>query len=264
MNLSDVLKSFIVPIISVSTAVMVAVLNHQVSSNDLELRKRDQQLQESLAEIDLLVKQNEEVRAERESNQDFNLKIYEIVTESLQENNTQKQEAAKAFVVVMVDEPLRTSLLNVLRQGASKAVKNDISNILKAETSFKTNTATTIEKQREVSSTYRWGTTDFDIFWCAESSAIAKKQAEDIGEQLMAEGAEGRVRIRELPESINARSGYQIQGYSIKRNHGEEALAKALKTLAEKKFDSKINFNIGVSTQKTPWYLSIFVCPAAT
>jgi hypothetical protein len=68
-----------------------------------------------LSAINAQVTLNKEERDERESNQDFNLKIYKIVTQLLEEQNAKKQEVAQAFVVVMVDEPLITSLLNVLK-----------------------------------------------------------------------------------------------------------------------------------------------------
>jgi hypothetical protein len=68
-----------------------------------------------LSAINAQVTLNKEERNERESNQDFNLKIYKIVTQLLEEQNAKKQEVAQAFVVVMVDEPLITSLLNVLK-----------------------------------------------------------------------------------------------------------------------------------------------------
>jgi hypothetical protein len=39
MKLADLIKNIAIPLISVVTAVMVGILNHQVSKNDLELRK---------------------------------------------------------------------------------------------------------------------------------------------------------------------------------------------------------------------------------
>jgi len=278
MKIDELVKNTIIPLISVATAFMVGYLNLSVSKSDEEFKKRDQELQqqlklsdqklqERLSEIDLMVKKNKEEREERESNQDFNLKIYEIVTQSLEEKNAQKQEAAKAFVVVMVDEPLRSSLLNVIKQGGAPEVKKDIGKILEAEEKFQTSAAIVPDKKRDEVSTYQWGNWDFDIFWCTESGPNAKKQAELIGEQLVAENAKGRIRIRELPESINAKSGYQINGYGIRRNANKEETktADALKKLAEKslaEIDIKTSFNVSVSRQDTPWYISSFVCPS--
>jgi hypothetical protein len=157
-------------------------------------------------------------------------------------------------------------LLNVLKQGGAPAVKRNISKILEAEEKFQTIVATVPEKKRVEASTYNWGKWDFDIFWCSTSGAKAKAQAETIGEQLAAEGAEGRIRIRELPDSINAKSGYQIDGYAIRRNSNEKEAATALKSLAENALEesgSNTTFTQSLTRQSTPWYISAFLCPSS-
>ncbi len=264
MTPSDFVKNLFVPLISVGTAVMVGILNFQVSQNDLELRQRDQELEQKLSEIDLVIKKSREEREERESNQDFNLKIYEIVTESLEENSAQKQDAARAFVVVMVDEPLRSSLLNVLKQGGSPMMKREINKILQAEQKFQNVNAWIPKVERKVTSSHSWGNWDFDIFWCTSSGEEAKIQAQMIAEQLKAEDAKGRIRVRELPDSINAKSSYQVNGYNIRRNTNEIETANALKQLGETALsnnDISTEFTISTSRQNTPWYISAFVCP---
>ena len=263
MSTSDFIKNILVPLISVGTAVMVGVLNFKVSENDLELRKRDQVLEQRLSDINLVIQKSREQREERESNQDFNLRIYDIVTQSLEEGNSQKQQAARAFVVVMVDEPLRSSLLNVLKQGGSQNTKNEISKILLAEQKFQNVTYWAPKKEREAESSYNWGNWDFDIFWCASSGERAKLHAQAIAKQLKAEDAEGRIRVRELPNSINAKSSYQIDGYEIRRNTKDTKIATALKRLSEStlKQTLDINFSITTNKQKIPKYISAFVCP---
>ena len=82
----------------------------------------------------------------------------------------------------------------------------------------------------------------------------------------MAEGAKGRIRIRELPDSINAKSGYQIDGYAIRRNSNEKEAAVALKLLAEQALEKSGNrsiFNLSLTRQSTPWYISAFLCPGS-
>ena len=157
-------------------------------------------------------------------------------------------------------------MLNVLKQGGAPAVKRNISKILEAEEKFQTNVATVPQQKRVEASTYHWGKWDFDIFWCSTSGAKAKAQAETIGEQLAAEGAEGRIRIRELPDSINAKSGYQIDGYAIRRNSNEKEAATALQSLAEnalEKSGSNTTFTQSLTRQSTPWYISAFLCPSS-
>ena len=174
MKAGEFIKNIAIPAVTAATAVMVVVLNFEVSSNDQELRDRDQLLKERIAQLDLLVTESREERAERESSQDFNLKIYEILTKSLEERSPQKQEAAKAFIVVMVDEPLRSSLLNVLKQGGDSRIKEEIGEILKEEEKFKSKVAVIPEKRKEAAASYDWGEWDFDIFWCTASAELLR------------------------------------------------------------------------------------------
>ena len=166
----------------------------------------------------------------------------------------------------MVEEPLRSSLLNVLRQGGAPEVKASIGRILEQEEKFQNKVSTAPDRIREDTPSHKWGEWDLDIFWCSLSGDIAKQQAEIIGEQLLAEGAKGRIRIRELPDSINAKSGYQVKGYAIRRSNNERETANALKLLAEKSLKNKgvqAEFSLGLTRQSTPWYISAFVCPSS-
>jgi hypothetical protein len=239
-------KDILVPLITAITAVMVLFLNNSVNKANLA--------------IDGRLKELASQREERESIQDFNLKIYEIVIGSLETGDLQQQEAAKAFVVVMVDEPLRASLLSVLEQGGEPQIQQDVGQILEEEGKFKAENVELVppnQKQR-----FNWEDWDYDIFWCTSSGSSAEFQANQIKDALLSEGAEGRIRVRELPDSINARSGYQIRGYAIRKNSGEDNQAAALKGLAESTLElSDGTFTIGLSTQPTPWYISAFICP---
>lgn len=260
MNAGKFIRNIVVPIFTVATGLLVVVLNYAVSTNEQESKER-------FGELDRLIKSSSEERAQRESSQAFNLKIYEIVTRSLEEQSAQKQEAAKAFIVVMVDEPLRSSLLNVLRHGGDSKVGKEIGKILKEEARFKNPFAFIPRGLKPVTSpsaSHDWGKWDLDIFWCTTSGAKAQNMATMIGEQLIAEGAKGRVRVRELPDSINSRQGYQIEGFVIRRNSNEKTVAEALKSLSEKtlsKTGEKLTFTIGLTRQATPWYISTFICP---
>lgn len=162
----------------------------------------------------------------------------------------------------MVEEPLRTSLLNVLKQGGDESVKANVSKILQSEKSFKSVTGAVVTKTRDAEPTYAWRDWDFDLFYCATSKVRSKQQAERVGEQLKAEGAQGRIRIRELPESLNAKASYRMAGYHIRYNEGNELpTAKALKQLADKTLGEQTDFQLSVSTQNTSWYTSAFICP---
>jgi hypothetical protein len=243
---AKIIKDFLVPLLTAITAISVVFLNHSVSKTNITIEEK--------------FKEIENQREERESLQGFNLKIYEIVANSIKTGDLQQQEAAKAFVVVMVNEPLRSSFLNVLKQGGTPEIKEDVGQIIEQENKFNSENidASSIEQTQR----FNWEDWDYDIFWCTSSGSLAESQANQIQNALLSEGAKGSVRVRELPESINARSGYQIRGYAIRKNEGEEEQAQALKSLSEKTLANvDAIFTVGVSTQVTSWYISAFVCP---
>ncbi|MDM8524212.1 hypothetical protein QUF80_12650 [Desulfococcaceae bacterium HSG8] len=161
----------------------------------------------------------------------------------------------------MVEEPLRTSLLSVLEQGAESSVKKEVSDILTAEARFIEGVSDTPIKKEDIHPSYSWRNWDFDIFWCSNSGQIAKEHATLIAERLLAEEAKGRIRVRELPASKNAQQGYRASGYEIRRNTDEVEVAEALGRLGNSVLENKVKFIYKTTTQKTQWYVSIFVCP---
>jgi hypothetical protein len=91
MNLSDFMRDIAVPTVTAITGVMIFVLNAKIATVDEEIKLRDQDLKEKISQIDLLIAKSKEDREERESSQDFNLRIYDIVTESLEKKDPEKQ-----------------------------------------------------------------------------------------------------------------------------------------------------------------------------
>lgn len=254
--MSEFVKNILVPILTVVTTCLAGYLNFSINSVD-------QNLKLSMAELDSQMKNSEEARNERESQQEFNLKIYQMVTESLKAKDKQLQDVATAFVVVLVeDETLRSPLLRVLKQGGQPAIQERVSKILVEETKFQDEDQTRQVPSSEQARGFNWEDWDYDIFWCASSGDRALGQAARMKTQMEKEGSKGRIRVRELPESINAKKGYQINGYVIRHNRNELDQATALKHLGEKVLKSlDVTFDISPSRQQTPWYLSAFVCP---
>jgi hypothetical protein len=190
------------------------------------------------------------------------------VTASLKSNDEKQQQAATALVVVMAAEPLRTQLLQVF--GASKTtvpeVRQAVEKVLKDEQQFKIESAVVVEAAAKPAPPppgarpVPWHDWDVDVFWCERSGPPARGRAEAIVAELHKQGAKGRIRARLLPDSINAKPGYRVAGFSIRRDANEAAQGNALKALAEQVVPSS-QFEIVASNQATQWYLSAFVCP---
>mgnify|MGYP000695879556 CR=1 FL=1 len=255
--IGNVIQKVVVPLVTVATATMVAWLNASISKVDSELKAQ-------IALVDIAVKEaqaeREKLRAERE----FNFKIYDLVQQSLEEGNQQKQEVAKQFVLVMVDGELRQRLLGVLQEGGTPKIKRDTSRVLAQEREFAIEQNTVLKTVRVQAPSFNWEDWDYDIFWCSSSGRIANTQASLIKQQMEKEGAKGRIRVRELYDSVNARSGYQISGYVIRRSENEVRQAGALKKLSEKTLVDngyRAVFEQQMTSQTTQWYLSAFICP---
>jgi hypothetical protein len=214
----------------------------------------------SFRERDATRKDSEEVRVNRESLEKKQLQIYEAVVSSLESGNTKRQAVSKALVTSMLEDPLRTELLSVLATSDSPEIRRDAQVTLTQESKFKAEQGETLQVARKEAGS--WENWDFDIFWCERSGEPAKQQAERIKKQLESDGAKGRLRVRLLPDSINARPGYQHSGYVIRFNAGEETVATRLKNLGDNIIGPKSSFILSNSSQATPWYLSAFACPS--
>jgi hypothetical protein len=253
------LKKEGVALLSALTAAMVGwmtfygnnadrALKTQVEKSDLELKAQVQDLERKVSE-------SAEARAERESLQRFQMDIYKLVLDSLKSRDAREQEAAQAFIVVMVDEPLRTNFMRVLSEGAQPAVREKVQQVIAQEETFKR-----VAVEPPVDRPSRFEDWDFDLFWCEASARSGEEQASSVKAALEAKGAKGRIRVRMLPTSLNLKAGYRVSGYQVRRNDGEEPVARDLAKLAEQTLPGT-TFEERRSGQATAWYLSAFFCP---
>lgn len=251
------LQNVFIPLVTVITATMVAFLNNSIS-------RVDQGLKEQIAAVDIAIKEARDEREKINAEREFNFKIYDLVQQSLEENNERKQEVAKQFVLVMVDGELRERLLGVLEEGGTPNIKQQTAHILAQEKEFYSQQEQVLRTNRLEKPSFNWADWDYDIFWCTNSGPAAKQQATFIREQLEQEGANGRIRVRELYPSVNAQTGYKISGYAIRRSEDEIVQANALKQLAERVLSEQgfpASFKQQPTSQGTRWYISAFVCP---
>ena len=221
------------------------------------------------------IKESEEKRADRESIEKKQLLVYDAVVKSLESGDVKRQSVSKALVTAMLEDPLRTELLTVLTTSTSPEIQKEAQATIVQERTFKAEEGSIgLQFQNESKAEEgsvptqtqgkpsEWGDWDFDIFWCERSGEAAKDKAEKIARQLEVKGAKGRLRVRLLPDSINARPGYQHTGYVIRYNTKEVDQANNLKKLGDQIVVHGA-FLPSLSHQPTPWYLSAFVCPVS-
>jgi hypothetical protein len=251
-TIGKVITMIIVPIITAVTGYFVYLQNTKINAQNAQIAALDSKLRERGAE-----------RADFESQQAFNFRIYDAVKASLGQD-AHHQEAARVLVVSIASDPLKTALLDALNgfRGLDSAVKERVQEDL-----YQAQQAVVFTPSQKASESagagFKWEDWDYDIFWCEKSGPPAKSQAEAIVAAMKQQGAAGRLRVRPLAEVINDRPGYGVNGYVIRRDSGEEKQADALQQLAEKTLmRTQAKFRIEPSGQATRWYLSAFVCPS--
>jgi hypothetical protein len=77
--------------------------------------------------------------------------------------------------------------------------------------------------------------------------------------------AGGRWRVRKLPQSVNAQAGYRVRGNSIRVSAPDERpLAELLKEVVTERHlvPEGDTLEIKDVNTPTPYYLSVFFCPA--
>jgi outer membrane lipoprotein SlyB len=271
-------------------ALVSAYVGYSTSQDKKELDNRQLQLQQEQQQQQTLVQQQQIDIARlstqsdvKKKNDDLDFRVYEAVQESLKTKDLKQQQVASVLVNVMLSEPMRTQLLTAFGQSPTTdpQVRQAVDKVLTEERKFVqddqlaknapsqsgspvTSTSTggpagSATPTAAVSPV--WGNWDFDVFWCEHSGPDAKRNAEAIVAALKSDEATGRLRARMLPDSVNARPGYGVVGFVIRKDAGEEKQATALQGLAQKAVPGS-QFVIATSGSATRWYLSAFVCPS--
>jgi hypothetical protein len=185
-----------------------------------------------------------------ESEREVNFRIYQSIAEAVESGNPQRIRAVRALVEALSSEGLRDPFLSALESGEVQI--------------FAGEEATTARVRTEQPS-FNWEDWDYDVFWCSGSGVAAEAQATAIVEALRAENAKGRIRVRVLPQSVREQGAYRsMADYEIRYEANEQAQATAVKALAERTMAVQgFRLNQIAPQQRTPWYVSLFICPAA-
>ncbi len=242
-RVAPLITTIVVPLTVAITGVLAWNLNRSVSTMDREIKTREQ------------------IHLETTSDRDFQFKIYEAVTNSLETTDVRKQRVAKALIFAMLadDDPLRAGLLEVLSAEGSEEIRTEAAAALSELGRFTADQAE-IQHQAIVTGT-DWQSYNYDIFWCTANGDDNRETANRVLESFRQANVKGRLRLRELPASINASPGYRISGLMIRRESGEEAAASDAKQIADTVIGGRGNgFVQSLSRQRTPNYISLFVC----
>lgn len=194
--------------------------------------------------------------------------VYTEVLEAMRDTSSsgpQRRELTLVLVEVMTVEPARERMRALLMAGGDQAIVAQVNALTAFDASQREAAEGALMRVRAPdlpSGSGRLADIDLDVFWCQSSGAAARAQAELVAGALDRETG-GRVRVRELPALVNARPGYRKHGYSATFNldHPETEYASAVRSIAEAA--AGVPFEQRGSSQLTPWYVSLFLCPSA-
>ena len=249
-------------VITAILTVVAATSQIHLSNLDGDLKKQDILLKDQDAKI----RASEEQRKQHESDAQLTFKLYEEVKSALlAEKNPEKQQLiALKLVEEMASEPFKTRLITVIRDATPLAgVKEKASTAAYVSESKALEVRPAEPPAKAVATANRasvWSNWDFDFFWCEDSGDKGKQEAYE-ALAIKDSGASGRWRVRMLPNSINAQSGYGISGYQVRINPNERDVGNKLKSSLASASTSNRDYVIREVKNPTPYYVSVFFFP---
>ncbi|MCR9077292.1 MAG: hypothetical protein NXI07_14740, partial [bacterium] len=236
-------------------------------------------------QIDLL----EAERENRKLNYDISLKVYEKVV-AIDQSNPDDLRLAVALIEVLPDDSFKGRLGAALSALSSSVAKTTTMASLRPVAESVADTAQFIAESVKVaqvqaqgpgplpgtlpsplpvpplstSTTFSLGNPggwDYDVFWCEkEPSEIERATAQEVATAITGANT-GRVRVRMLPDAVNARPAYQVKGAVIRADSTEMEVAEAERLRDAIKAATGLTFTVEQNTGESPWYLSVFLCP---
>ncbi len=238
----------------------------------IEGRRQQRELDGLKIEVERLEAQRED----RKLDYDIALKIYEKVV-GVDEADARQLRLAVALIEVLPDNGFKGRLataLATLSSGVADAtddqeLREDARKVAQAA-DFIAQSHPPVRAAPPASETVaagRPGGWDYDVFWCESLGAAAdpgganpyQAAAQAVAAWLGTPDA-GRVRVRMLPDAVNARPGYQISGNVIRADPKSEETARAAEVKRGLEETGR-SFRIETAGGTTPWYISLFVCP---
>lgn len=196
----------------------------------------------------------------------YELAVFNVAYEALGSTNARQQTAAIKLVESLDEEsPVRRGLLGVFGVSGTPEAKARVERIYTEEEAFR-KSATRVEKVAQT------GNLLVDIFHCVDAAGNApmRPMARRLDELLRAQARSGSleairtIRVRPLPQSVNARPGYRVVSNEVRYDTKDELnVAQAL--IAEAR-----NIGLSLGTHEATWskgspnYVSVFLCDSGS
>lgn len=245
--------------IAVLAAWTALPLDAEMKALQAETQRLDNELKLAAAKI----QEAEAQLKEAESGRKLSFDLYQEVKKVLEkkERTPRDEEALRVLVESLAEDPFRYKLLSVLAVGSAtesgKQAAADSSNFFREEAALKSRPLDPTSRPAPSSNIQSLANYDIDIFYCAEKGPSSESVARQIAGLKQSEET-GRWRVRALPETINQQPGYGIRSNEVRYNIPEEMPQAEL--VVKRLRETGIQATLRATAQKTPWYLSVFVC----
>lgn len=238
-------------------AAFALFISFKFSGIEKKLSVQASEIANNKAQLDL---QQSQVKFER----DFKLTLLQRLGEALQKEkkDTLYCTIALAFVRDMLaDDPMKKSIMKVFAN--SPLIVPEIQNIIKLEVykdeTFKIDDDAILAETKLLTASSNDNIL-VDVFYVENQfDSINNINAKVIANKI--DAMDGyKARVRQLPASVNLRSGYKVSSNEIRFDSDENELAQSL--LENLKKASSITFQTRQSSSQTKNYLSVFIANA--
>ena len=211
------IRNIILAIIAILTAWNTYTTT--VTKNKIDFTKS--QLDTTKAHLEIQSAGLNNLIRKKEFDNNLKFKIYEEVKDAVVHNDPQKQNVVVLIVNEMLadDSVFKTKLTNILlgSPNLASSVKTNIVETQKVEASFITTDAVKNKTGFTI-----------DIFYLEDIISEAKPRAEKIEVLLKQKYPSYTIRLRLLPRSINAKSGYAISRNEIRYENKEQPIVEEI------------------------------------
>lgn len=198
----------------------------KITEAQLDTAKQKLEIQENILTNQKLALDTE--LRQREFGNNLKFKLYEEVRNAISGKDPRVQDAVVLIINEMLadDSLYRGKLSNILlhSNNTAEAVKTSIIDTQKAELQFEVDQRKAFSTSKSTSATRTAFT--IDVFYLEEKSNEAQPHATQIADLLRQHYPDYTIRVRLLPRSVNARSGYGINFNQVRFEQQETSVAK--------------------------------------
>jgi hypothetical protein len=213
--------------------------------------------------LDIQAKQLDQTIREREFANGLRFKVFEEVKNALNDTNGKMQEVVKVMVEQMLvdDSSFQQKMISVLLASRSikESVKNDVEQTQLYEEE-EDNIAHSEALHQITQDAASFGKYRVDVFYLEDQLPNSKGKAELAVKELKQKYPNFIIKLRLLPQSINARESYRIDGLEMRYEKEEYQIAKEINQyLQAKNVFNGAALEMNMIQYHTPAYISIFV-----